>query len=352
MILKSHSEKVISLNHRDLDFLLKGLNSFNVAGDVSAGSSFVFAGRDLFKKCAGTASPSENITWLEGDTSCGEVFSAQCVLISNAEFSTVSCNGKNIGFAYEDADGQFLRLCGVVPDDIELPPEKQAESLFKKISDVMESRGFKFSDIVRTWFYNRKILDWYKGFNSARTKFFEENGVFEKLVPASTGIGAANPFNSALSADFLAIKPKGGRIEIKPIESPLQSSAMSYRSSFSRAIEIKFPEYRKLLISGTASIDKDGASMHKNDCRKQIDKTMEVISAILKSRNMRWQDATRAIAYFKNKEDIHLFEEHCGEKSIPEIPVIFAQAAICREELLFEIEVDAATLRFGDLEIG
>jgi hypothetical protein len=68
---------------------------------------------------------------------------------------------------------------------------------------------------------------------------------------------------------------------------------------------------------------------------------MEVTDAILKSRKMDWSDITRAIAYFKNAEDVMLLNEYCRMNQLTPFPVIITKRDICRDDLLFEIEVDA-----------
>jgi hypothetical protein len=40
-------------------------------------------------------------------------------------------------------------------------------------------------------------------------------------------------------------------------------------------------------------------------------------------------------------EDAGVFEEHRRASGIPRLPVIVAHNTICRDELLFELEVDA-----------
>jgi hypothetical protein len=40
-----------------------------------------------------------------------------------------------------------------------------------------------------------------------------------------------------------------------------------------------------------------------------------------------------------------LFERYCQENSLTELPVAIAHANICREELLFELELDAVMQR-------
>jgi enamine deaminase RidA (YjgF/YER057c/UK114 family) len=93
-------------------------------------------------------------------------------------------------------------------------------------------------------------------------------------------------------------------------------------------------------VSGTASIDKDGKTIHIGNVGKQIERTMDVVKAILDSRGMDWDDATRAIAYFPDLSDSSLLDEYLKEHSITNLPVAIAHGDICRSDLLFEIEVD------------
>lgn len=58
------------------------------------------------------------------------------------------------------------------------------------MEEALNRAGMDFSHVVRTWFYNNRLLDWYEEFNRARDTFFESRGVFDRLVPASTGIGS------------------------------------------------------------------------------------------------------------------------------------------------------------------
>jgi hypothetical protein len=72
---------------------------------------------------------------------------------------------------------------------------------------------------------------------------------------------------------------------------------------------------------------------------------MEVVHAILRSREMDWKDTTRAIAYFKDMKHLPLFERYCQEHNMADLPVAIAHGDICREELLFELELDAVIKR-------
>jgi enamine deaminase RidA (YjgF/YER057c/UK114 family) len=177
----------------------------------------------------------------------------------------------------------------------------------------------------------------------ARTNFFLSRGVFDRLIPASTGIGASNPFGAALAAGALAIRPKHDRVVIGEVASPLQCAATEYRSSFARAVEVTFPKRRYLSISGTASIAPGGESLYQDDVVKQIHLTLDVVEAIFKSRGYKWANTVRAIGYFRDINDLSIFDAILKERGIAPLPLAPAHTIVCRDDLLFEIELDAVT---------
>jgi len=135
--------------------------------------------------------------------------------------------------------------------------------------------------------------------------------------------------------------PWGNRERLARVASPLQCAATRYRSSFSRAVEVDFPEHRYLTVSGTASIAPSGASLYEGDVVKQIHLTLDVVEAILKSRGYEWADTVRAIGYFRDIHDLPVFDAICKGRGIAPLPLAPAHAIVCRDDLLFEIELDA-----------
>jgi enamine deaminase RidA (YjgF/YER057c/UK114 family) len=116
---------------------------------------------------------------------------------------------------------------------------------------------------------------------------------------------------------------------------------LEYGSAFSRAMLIDILAGRRLLISGTASIEPNGRSAHVGDLRNQIALTMEVANAILVSRGFKFSDVTRATAYFKHIQDAPALDAWRQERKVDPFPLVMAGSTICRDELLFEIELDA-----------
>jgi enamine deaminase RidA (YjgF/YER057c/UK114 family) len=284
------------------------------------------------------------IGWVENartDNLCG----LHLWLVSGAPIRRLHANGRCVGTAWEDADARYCRIVGLTPSDVAADRDEQTRLILREMGVILVDEGMTFANVIRTWFYNDDILDWYDRFNAARNAFFEEHAVFDGVVPASTGVGGRNALAAALVTGLVAVEPKGNGTQARIVTSPLQSSALDYGSSFSRAVELEFADHRRLYVSGTASIDKAGATVFLGNCRAQVSLTMEVVQAILRSRDMSWGDVTRSLAYFKAAGDAPLFEAHRREHALPRFPAIVVENDICRDDLLFEIEVDALKVR-------
>ncbi len=316
----------------------------NLGGKVL--SQFVLAGKQHYEQgLAQMGNVSWPLTWIQGDACrSGQIYSSQILSISGVALTPLVLEGETVGYSYEDAYARFCQISSLKPADPTASRAEQTRSLFERMEAALAQAGIAFTDTVRTWLYLDKLLEWYGIFNEVRTRFFDERGVFDGMVPASTGIGAANPWGTALLADLLAVKPKGATCRVEPVASPMQCPALDYKSSFSRAVELSFPTHRQLLVSGTASIDTDGNSIYQGDCALQIELTMQVVAHILKSRGMDWCDLSRGIAYFKDRADVALWDSWALRNNLPRFPVAISHADVCREELLFEIEVDAIQL--------
>lgn len=241
---------------------------------------------------------------------------------------------------------EYLFFNSVIPDDLGTDRYKQTYSVFKRLKDLMVENKMSFDKISRTWLYPDNILDWYDELNKARSKFFEEEDLYNKFIPASTGIGLSNNTGSSILAS--AISVHGDDVKVRPLASPLQCAALDYKSSFSRAVKFTLPDSEKLLISGTASIAPEGDTMHKDNVNKQIEKTMNVVSAILSDNSMSFRDVTRAIAYFPEDSFAENFNEICEKYGLDSDFVAKVNAIVCREDLLFEIELDAVRKKDSD----
>jgi len=280
------------------------------------------------------------VGWVENartDNLCG----VHIWLVEGARVVPAHLHGRRVGTLFEDGHARYYRLVGLLPSNGEGSRSEQAAGVLRQMDAALLDRGMTFSSVLRTWFYNSDILDWYGDFNAVRDAFFREKKVFGTLVPASTGVGGCNAIGAALVAGTIAVEARDADVKAFMVPSPLQSPALDYGSSFSRAVELDTPDHRRLYVSGTASIDEAGTTVFVSDTAAQVKLTMEVVQAILRSRDMDWPDVTRSLVYFKRAEDAGLFDAYRKENGLPAFPAIVLENDICRDDLLYEIEVDA-----------
>jgi 2-iminobutanoate/2-iminopropanoate deaminase len=118
-------------------------------------------------------------------------------------------------------------------------------------------------------------------------------------------------------------------------------------SSFSRGMRIDLNGLVILLISGTASIDEHGVSVHIGDFRAQCRRTFHNITALLEEEGCTWHDIVRTSCYMRDidrdyaefNEERTAFFNRVGLHPLPASTGI--QAKLCRPELLIEIEAIA-----------
>ncbi len=266
-------------------------------------------------------------------------FGVQIYAVSGTDVCPVYFDGELVGSSYNCDQSQYYML-RILPSDPQANEYDQTISIFEKIAAVLKHEGSSFHDTIRTWLYGRDILSWYGELNNARNHFFTENDVFGKLVPASTGIGIDNHHGVVMATQVLAIKSPRPNVKIQKANSPLQCPALDYKSSFSRGMIVDSNENRRLYVSGTASIDQSGKTVYLDDTPCQIEMTMKVVTAILKDAGMDWDNTVSSLVYFKDASQFFLFDEFCEQNDL-KIPHIKVHSDVCRDDLLFEIELDA-----------
>lgn len=143
-------------------------------------------------------------------------------------------------------------------------------------------------------------------------------------------------------------------IEKKAISAPdVLNEAYDYArpSSFSRGLRLDINGLVVLLISGTASIDENGNSVHIGDLRAQTRRTYRNITGLLASEGATWKDVVRTTCYLRDIErDYVAFNEErtafYRQQELDPLPASTGiQAILCRPELLVEIEAIAVFRR-------
>ena len=134
------------------------------------------------------------------------------------------------------------------------------------------------------------------------------------------------------------------------------NEAYDYGSAFSRGMRIDLNGVTILLISGTASIDEHGRTVHVGDFRAQLKRTFENISKLLAAEGATWHDIVRTTCYLRDIErDYQVFNDErtafYKQQGLDPLPASTGiQAILCRPDLLIEIEAIAMFRRESSVE--
>lgn len=240
-----------------------------------------------------------------------------------------------------------------------------AGAAFDQMKAILDVEGMSFNHLVRQWNYIGNILEIKKGFQNYQVFNEVRSEVYQKYrtihgYPAATGIGMNL---DGVSLDFCALMAKEG-ITIKPIENPNQVNAYEYGQEvlkglvgkgnsikhppqFERALLLAGKMRSTIFISGTASIiGQDIIGIE--DIEKQTVVTIdninkltdqERIGKMIANTGKEWGKFILLRVYVKNQLDFGKVKMICSLR-FPEVPAIFIQSDICRENLLVELEAE------------
>jgi enamine deaminase RidA (YjgF/YER057c/UK114 family) len=112
-------------------------------------------------------------------------------------------------------------------------------------------------------------------------------------------------------------------------------------------MRVELPGARMLFLSGTASVDERGATVHPGDFPAQCLRTYRNLTRLLAAEGASWHDVVRTTCYLRDIErDYEVFNEirtwfmrTVGLDPLPASTGI--QARLCRSDLLVEIEAIA-----------
>jgi enamine deaminase RidA (YjgF/YER057c/UK114 family) len=225
-------------------------------------------------------------------------------------------------------------------------PAEEAAATIAAGEQALAREGFSFRDVARTWFYLRDILDWYDSFNAARNAAFRRMGLTapggDGAIPASTGIEGRNARGSWCALDLIAARARDGqRLGMRRLHSRKQSEATEYGSAFARGMALTLGDHLYLFVSGTASIDDHGMTVHVGDFEAQTRQTVDAIAALLEGAGASLQDVRQATVFLKSPHDVRAFERIAERTGLDQVPPVTVVADICRDDLLVEIDATA-----------
>lgn len=216
----------------------------------------------------------------------------------------------------------------------------QTHLLLNAYERKLDLAGCSIGDnCLRTWFFARDIDCDYRGVVEARKENFQINGLTKDThYIASTGIqGGAADYRTKVLLDAYAIKG----IEKEQIRYLYALENMSptyeYGVTFERGVSIDFGDRRRVLISGTASIDNSGKILHEGDIEKQVSRMLENVHALLDETGCDFSNLMQIIVYLRDVADYQNVKKRFDEQ-FPHVPKSIVYAPICRPGWLVEME--------------
>lgn len=240
-----------------------------------------------------------------------------------------------------------------------------ARKAFELMYNILLAENMSFDHIVRQWNYignilhksssDNKLFQRYQAFNEVRYEYYQRYRSV-KGFPAATGIGMN--YDGVL-IDFIAVDDCRD-MQILSIFNPHQINPYAYEQKvlvgdlissqekkhppmFDRAKLLIYGGNSLLYVSGTASIVGQ-ETIGRGDIREQLEVTIENIRALSSTENIsRYNGFIDRLkykwirVYIKYPDDFELVKAVC-RKSFGDIPAIYLQADICRDDLLVEIE--------------
>ena len=221
--------------------------------------------------------------------------------------------------------------------------ETVVEAAYLNIFDFLDQTGFAAP--IRFWNYVRDItrhdggIERYRRFNIGRHRAFAAR-LRQDLPPAASGVGAHHGHSVIY---FLAAHQPA-----QTVENPRQMSAYAYpplygpRSpSFSRAGLHRLGARSTLFVSGTASIT-GHETRHPGDLRGQIAETIENLrvlgAAAEHAASLPLGDHQAFKIYLHESAYRDQVDQAITEAFGADCPRLYLHGAICRSELLVEIE--------------
>ncbi|MFJ9249166.1 FkbO/Hyg5 family chorismatase [Streptomyces sp. NPDC101776] len=234
---------------------------------------------------------------------------------------------------------------------------RQVRELYENALGFTWERGY--TDLVRMWNLiggitspNADGLEIYRDFCTGRAEAFAAFADRFPRLPAATGIGTLSP---GVDVCFIAAKP--GRAA--HLENPRQTPAYKYPSqygpkspSFARATFLKDAGAPgsvtgSLFVSGTASILGDD-TVHADNVALQTEETLRNIEALVGGDNLRAhgldgagydvKDLDQVKVYVRDAEHLPVVRNICESTLPADTDISYFNVAVCRPDLLVEIE--------------
>ena len=233
--------------------------------------------------------------------------------------------------------------------------ESQTTAMIERANRILERQGATFRDVARTWIYLPNILQWYDGFNAARSVKYREFGLLTVRPAESGGRRTLPPASTGISGE----QPAWHR----PGDGPAGRDRQARVRGECGADDQCPAEGRVRIRLGVLARRVDPRARHDagpglRDCRDRRT-GQEPLPERLPSADLphvrdhrgahrdggpSLKDICQATVFLKRPQDLPVYRQAVAERGLADLPAVCVVADVCRDDLLFEMD---ATVEFA-----
>jgi len=253
----------------------------------------------------------------------------------------IKVNQRGQRFEHGDYTTEYTAFLPESLSNIASDSKTQTKAIFSNLeANLNGSKLTLIDNVIRTWIYARDIDNNYAGLVDVRTEIFQHHGMTKDThYIASTGIEAkSEKTNQIVFMYVLSIKGLEQE-QITFMSAPEHlNPTYEYGVTFERATSITFGDRAHYYISGTASIDHLGNVLYPGNIKRQTERALINIKALLTGYNASLEDLKSVIVYLRDPSDYKTVRT-IVDKFLPEnLSIVFVKGAVCRPSWLVEIE--------------
>ena len=218
--------------------------------------------------------------------------------------------------------------------------ETQTQQVFEELSQALAGQGGTLRDhCLRTWIYLKDVDVFYDGMVEARTELFTRHGLTDQThYIASTGIeGACAHQYDVVAMDAYSVLGLAPEQVSYLNDFGKMCPTRDYQVTFERGTRVAYADRAHFFISGTASIDREGRVVHRNDVVAQLGRALENVQALLRAGGADLSDMMYLLVYLRDPSDYQAVRAYLDDR-LPDLPAVVLHGAVCRPEWLIEVE--------------
>lgn len=226
--------------------------------------------------------------------------------------------------------------CGFITPQTQ--EELQTREIFNELCNTLRKYGAELkTHCIRTWTFIKNIDVLYEGMLKSRREIYQREDLKDHFITSTAIEGCCDHPYDYLSMDAYSIL-NHDKIDVSFLNDlNFMCAAKDYNVAFERGTKVAYADRAHVYVSGTASIDHLGQTMHQGDVMKQLDRTLDNVESVLKAGSAAFADMMYMIVYLRDANDYERVSAVLRAR-FPDTPLMFAHAPICRSEWLVEIE--------------